>query len=184
MRHRGTFAASRLTGVIVLAVAWLGLSGFASGGSIWMTTVTLTNKTGGNVWDLEANFSGVANSMYGEKLIKPAGKIKADANTASIRIDFTPAIKDGTAVEFTFLNTASPDVAFEFGNWTDQNGKPIMAIDTKRDGLKLTTAAIPEPSGLTMALIGLMFLTGPGWALKRRRIAWRGTSPSRTRETS
>jgi hypothetical protein len=184
MRRGGTFATSRLTGVVVLAVACLGHSGSASGGSIWMTTVTLTNKTGGNVWDLEANFSGVATSMYGEKLVKPAGKIKADANTASLRIDFTPAIKDGTAVEFTFLNTASPDVAFELGNWTDQNGKPIMAIDTTRDGLKLTTAAVPEPGGMTMALIGLMFLTGPGRALRRRLVAWSGTGSSRTREKS
>ena len=97
----------------------------------------LENNSGGKVWDLEAFFSGTAASIFGENLVKPAGNIKANAASAMITINFIPAIDNGTAIEFTFKNTASPDVAFEFGNWAaDMDGKTIKAVDITRDMVK------------------------------------------------
>jgi hypothetical protein len=133
---------------------------------IWQTTVTLTNNSGGQVWDLEANFSGVANSMYDGNLVKPPGTATVDADSAKITLNFNPSIANGTAIEFTFKNTASPDVAFEFGNWTDMNGGVIKAVDPTRDNVVVRTAALPEPSSALVAGLGGLAI---GIVLRNRR---------------
>ena len=120
----------------------------ASEAGTWITTVTLQNNTGGAVYDLEAFFSGVATSIRGEKLIQPkgGGTIAANVNSAEIIIKFDPALADAGMVQFSFINTASPDVEFNNGNWTDQNGKSIRAVNTTKDKVKVSTAAVPEPT--------------------------------------
>jgi hypothetical protein len=148
-------------------VASLAFAPASEAGTVWMTTVSLGNNSGGVVNDLEANFSGTADSIYGANLVRPAGTITPNAAQAMIRIDFDPAINNGTAIQFTFLNTASPDVAFEFGIWTDQNGNKIKDIDIVRDNVSLTTVGVPEPS--TLILAGTGGLIGVGYTLRRRR---------------
>jgi hypothetical protein len=133
---------------------------------IWQTTVTLTNNSGGQVWDLEANFSGVANSMFDGNLIKPPGTATVDADSAKITLNFNPAIANGKDIKFTFKNTASPDVAFEFGNWTDMNGGVIKAVDITRDNVVATTVALPEPNSAFVASLGGLAV---GIVLRRHR---------------